>query len=350
MSMTGVQGAVIDCTNSSPLSGLWSPQSHPKHLFYGPGCVQRHLLNVLPSPKSRVFIMAGQTLATQTPLIRQLEALLGSDLHAGTFAGIKQHGQTAGVDDALVQVSADPSIDTILSVGGGSPIDSAKRRLFDALFTRCTPRTLLLASGVRAIDHAVETVYHPQASLMPWKLTACWALGVLFKFLPLVAAKLDNGMAQPSSEAATHADSSSSSSSSLDDMLTVLMLAAYASSGLRGANLWRPYGISHGEMSCLTLAAVIRLKAKHSAEAASQISCFLLPAIRQTPTGDAVRDALGFARLLDQLVEQLGLKQRPLSERGIGMDQVPIIARRAVKGPEEKELRHAMTELVEALF
>lgn len=118
--------AVIDCTNSSPLSGLWSPQSHPKHLFYGPGCVQRHLLNVLPSPKSRVFIMAGQTLATQTPLIRQLEALLGSDLHAGTFAGIKQHGQTAGVDDALVQVSADPSIDTILSVGGGSPIDSAK--------------------------------------------------------------------------------------------------------------------------------------------------------------------------------------------------------------------------------
>lgn len=105
-----------------------------------------------------------------------------------------------------------------------------------------------------------------------------------------------------------------------------------------------------GEMSCLTLAAVIRLKAKHSAEAASQISCFLLPAIRQTPTGDAVRDALGFARLLDQLVEQLGLKQRPLSERGIGMDQVPIIARRAVKGPEEKELRHAMTELVEALF
>lgn len=38
---------------------------------------------------------------------------------------------------------------------------------------------------------------------MPWKLTACWALGVLFKFLPLVAAKLDNGMAQPSSEAAT---------------------------------------------------------------------------------------------------------------------------------------------------
>lgn len=43
--------------------------------------------------------------------------------------------------------------------------------------------------------------------------------------------------------AAPDADSSSSSSSSLDDMLTVLMLAAYASSGLRGANLWRWHGI-----------------------------------------------------------------------------------------------------------
>ena len=86
-------------TSSSPLSGLWQPQSHLKNLYYGPSCVQKHLLSILPSQSSKAFVITGRSIATKTPLILQLETLLGTH-YAGTFAHIKQHGPVAEVDQA----------------------------------------------------------------------------------------------------------------------------------------------------------------------------------------------------------------------------------------------------------
>ncbi|KAK3303876.1 putative Maleylacetate reductase [Chaetomium strumarium] len=395
---------LVPCSDGSPLFGAWMPHAHLKQLYYGPSCVEQHLLRTLPCPGSRVFIVTSQSLATKTPLIRQLETLLGEH-HAGTFAGIRQHGEAVGVDQAFAAVvSAHPAIDTILSVGGGSAIDAAKvvsfrisqqrggvflthlaipttlsaaectpgggftrpdgtkegfmaagmgvsAIFYDPAFARYTPRRLLLGSGMRAVDHAVESVYHPNASLVPWKAMACWALGVLFQYLPQVADHFDNDPQQ-------HGGGMD------DDALTMLMLASFASSGFRGTNfaggmglshslghaLGSPYGIPHGETSCLTLAPVIRLLASERPPAASQISRFLLPAIGRQPTGDAVHDSADFAASLDELVLRLGLQQPSLSDRGVGRDQIPIIVERAVKGPEEKELRAAVRRLVEALF
>ena len=118
---------LVPCT-TAPLSGLWRPETHLKGLFYGPGCVQSHLRGMLPSPTSRVFIITGTSLYRKTSLIQELEQLL-SENHAGTFAGIKQHGQITDVDAAFThmrQVSLRHPVDTIISVGGGSPIDSGK--------------------------------------------------------------------------------------------------------------------------------------------------------------------------------------------------------------------------------
>lgn len=118
---------LVPCT-TTPLSGLWCPETHLKGLFYGPGCVQSHLRSMLPSAGSRVFIITGTSLYNKTSLIQELEQLLG-DSHAGTFAGIKQHGHFADVDAAFDQLrtaSLQHPVDTIISVGGGSPIDSAK--------------------------------------------------------------------------------------------------------------------------------------------------------------------------------------------------------------------------------
>jgi alcohol dehydrogenase class IV len=290
---------LVGCSDASPLFGVWIPHAHLKQLFYGPSCVERHLVGVLASATSRVFIVTGQSLAAKTPLIRQLEALLG-ERHAGTFAGIKQHGDAAGVDQAFAAVSANPSIDTLLSVGGGSPIDAAKvvsyrineqrgsflthiaipttlsaaectpgggytrqdgtkigfmsagmglsAIFYDPVFTRHTPRNLLLGSGMRAVDHAVESVYHPNASLMPWKAMACWALGVLFQYLPRVAAYLDGSdvaSSRQQQDAAGAAGSMQADGADVDDALTILMLAAFASSGFRGANFGGGMGLSH---------------------------------------------------------------------------------------------------------
>ena len=221
--------------SSSQLSGLWQPQSRLKNLYYGPSCVQRHLLSTLPSQSSKAFVITGRSIATKTPLMQQLEALLGTH-HAGTFSHIKQHGLVAELDQATDLVARDPSIDTIISVGGGSPIDAAKTISFrtnektghylihftipttlsaaectagggytkadgvktgfmapemgvsaifyDPGYVKYTPTQLWLATGVRAVDHAVETFYHPYATEMPWKALSIWALGVLFDCLP----------------------------------------------------------------------------------------------------------------------------------------------------------------------
>ncbi|KAL1988832.1 hypothetical protein VTN96DRAFT_7716 [Rasamsonia emersonii] len=262
-------------SSTSPLSGLWQPQDHLKHLYYGPGCVQKHLLDTLPSPDSKVFILTVTSIATKTPLIQQLETLLGEHHHAGTFSRIKQHGQVAEVDLATEEVAADPSIDTILSVGGGSSIDSAKtisyrmfeRRgkflthiaipttlsaaectaaggytkadgvktgfaapgmgisaiFYDAEFARYTPAKLWLATGMRAVDHAVESYYHPYAAEMPWKALSNWALATFFECLPKARES------HPKDE----------------DLITRLQLAAFASSGLRGKNVKGGMGLSH---------------------------------------------------------------------------------------------------------
>lgn len=277
---------LVECTNS-PLYGLWGSQPHPKHMFYGPSCVRKHLCSILPSSASRVFIITGRTIARSTPLIQDLQTLLGP-YHAGTFAAISQHGPVAEVEQALEMISADDTIDTILSVGGGSPIDSAKtisyrineRKgrflthitipttlsaaectagggytgpdgvklgfmaagmgvtsiLYDPEFARYTPPRLFLATGIRAVDHAVETIYHPNSSEMPWKALACWALGVLFECLPKIATLQHS---RDTASVPAPADASH------DDTITRLLLAAFASSGLRGTNFAGGMGLSH---------------------------------------------------------------------------------------------------------
>lgn len=261
-------------SSNCPLFGLWQPQSGLQHLYYGSACVQNHLLDVLSSTTSKVYIITGQSIATKSPLLTQVEGLLG-DKHAGTFSNIKQHGQVVGVDQATAAVEKDPSIDTLLSIGGGSPIDAAKTISFrvhqktgkwlahvaipttlsaaectagggytksdgvkigftapemgvsaifyDPSYSKYTPARLWISTGIRAIDHAVEACYHPYATEMPWKAMARWALATLFENLPL----------------------SKSSHPAGEDVITRLHLAAFASLGFRGKNVKGGMGLSH---------------------------------------------------------------------------------------------------------
>jgi alcohol dehydrogenase class IV len=113
---------------SDPLSGysgIWKP-THLKALYYGPSSVEKHLRSSLPSPGSKAFIVTGSSLANKTSLVKQVEKLLGPDHHAGTFSRIGQHAPVAQLDEATAIVHENSQIDTIISIGGGSPIDSAK--------------------------------------------------------------------------------------------------------------------------------------------------------------------------------------------------------------------------------
>lgn len=380
-----------------PLSGLY--RAHDlKGLYHGPEVVKNHIRSVLPTKTSKAFIVTGNSLATKTPLIGDLEALLGSDNLAGTFSDIKEHATSAKLDEVTTQVRQNAAIDTIISVGGGSPIDSAKAIIFriheisgrwlthitipttlsaaectiiagytkpdgvktslshpklypayifyDPKFGLYTPPHLFLSSGIRALDHAVEIQYHPYATWMPTRLLTQNAITELFKLLPLYKANPKN-----------------------EDVITGLFLAAYASLGFLGQNvgptlmlshslgyaLGSPYGIPHGITSCLTLGRVVKVMARLNIENARNIAA-ILPYIGEKRSDDDLRDCDRVGDRILELVRVLGL-QTTLTEHKVGMDQLDIVTARSLRlepGKEidlqDKELFHIVKELVRDLW
>lgn len=371
----------------NPTSGLWQPTQLQK-LFYGPGSVESHLLSCLPKASSKAFIITGNSLATKTPLVAQVEALLGTH-HAGTFSSIGEHAPVAHLDAATTRVAEDPSIDTLISIGGGSPIDSAKALshrlhektgsylhhiaipttlsasectmlagitsasglktglrdpnlvphavLYDASFAAHTPVRLFTSTGIRALDHAVELLYHPSAAEMPARWTCLRAAEQLFTHLPRYNE-------DPKDE----------------EIITALQLAAYASLGFLGTNmtaglglshalgyaLGSPYGIPHGMTSCLTLGRVVKLKAGEPA-AAKQIAR-LLPLLGDASTGSDKGDAESVGERILGLVKELGL-EKGLGEWGVDRAEVGVVAKRAT-GTEEGDGYKRVEELVGGLF
>jgi alcohol dehydrogenase class IV len=384
----------------SPWAGLYKPLPL-KALYYGPDCVSKNLLSCLPSENSKAFIITGSSLYNKTPLIKQLEQLLTPKHHAGTFSNIKEHAPIAELDAATKQVHADPSIDTIIAVGGGSPIDSAKAIsyrlhekggnflnhvvipttlsaaectaiagytkedgektgighpgvyasyiLYDSKFALHTPPKLFASTGIRALDHAVEMHYHPTATFMPCHFMSGQAIAELFNLLPKY-------MQYPESE----------------DVIIRLFLAAFASLGFLGANtkgglglshtlgyaLGSPYMIPHGITSCMTLGHVVKLKANLSYNTAKQISN-ILPQLGMQRTGDDVMDAQKVGDAILGLVDELGFKTT-LTEKGVGRDQLDVICARAAGGltPEsvkeksdlEQRTYNGIRKLVEGLY
>lgn len=156
-------------------------------------------------------------------------------------------------------------------------------------------RTTLNTKQMRALDHAVELMYHPLASEIPTKRLCLEAIRDLFTYLP--RSKADPNDAE---------------------VRTKLFLACYASlfpflfsggvglSHSIGHAIGATYAIPHGITSCLSLAAVVRLKASNPNEA-RQIAR-VIPYINKQSTGDDSRDAQIVADSIANLVEELGLR------------------------------------------
>ncbi|CAN9354302.1 unnamed protein product [Alternaria alternata] len=372
---------------SNPLFGLWQP-TQLQRLYYGSGVVSKNLLDCLPNETSKAFIITGNSLATKTPLVQDVERLLGSK-HAGTFSKIREHAPVAQLNEAIEVVKNDSSVDTIISIGGGSPIDSAKAIsyklhtqsdkwlyhitipttlsasectmmagytevngvktgvgakelvphviLYDSMFVLYTPQRLWTSTGLRALDHALELLYHPTASEIPARMLCLQAAGEIFTCLPQY-------VQNPKDE----------------NIITRLQLASFASLGFLGHNtkgslglshtlgyaLGSPYGIPHGVTSCLTLGHVVKFKAR-DLEAAKQIAR-LLPFINESPSGDVQADAERVGKRVFKLVQRLGLDV-DLGDYKVGREQIPVIAWK-VTGAEDGPVYDVVEGLVEELF
>jgi len=378
------------CTRTMSLSTLAPGMGHGSYnrsniqvVKYGAGSVEPGLKQVVDQlGTSKAFILTGRSLA-KLPLMRNIEKLLG-DKFAGLNDGIGQHAPIAGIRDASKDLD-EKGADTIIAVGGGSPIDSAKaikywrtkdgkssiniiaipttlavaettmnagytdehgdKRglashavipdaiIYDAQVTTDTPDWLWLSSGMRAVDHAVETLYRTD---IPPPVISCalTSLPMLFQYLPA-------GKADPKNI----------------EIREQLQVAGWMSlfpnprpgsigpsHGL-GHALGAKWSIPHGITSCITLPGCVASVARHAEPAYLKL---MVEAVRRIealvpdlppPTTRLCRPednhlsqdqevALKLAGYIDSLVDRLGFRKR-LRDYGVKKEDFDSITKEA---------------------
>ena len=95
-----------------------------ERVHFGSGSISK-LRNELDRIGSRrPFIVTGKTIAQKTDLITRIELAAGRK-PAGVFSEIRQHAPASGITRAASAVR-EAKADSLISLGGGSPIDSTK--------------------------------------------------------------------------------------------------------------------------------------------------------------------------------------------------------------------------------
>ncbi|PGH16816.1 hypothetical protein AJ79_01460 [Helicocarpus griseus UAMH5409] len=391
-----LQGSSID----SSLHGVYTA-SPIKYMKYGRGSITSLPTLIENLGASKAYIITGRSLREKTPVIERIEGILKEKgAWAGTFSGVREHAPIADIHSATSAIRASGA-DVLVSVGGGSPIDAAKAVawhlhreaiagagagadaadikwvpsiavpttlsaaettrnagytnekgekvgvaegemvpkavLYDGDIALHTPLRLWLSSGIRALDHALELLYHPSAPEIPTKRLALSALPDLFHLLPASHSCPDDA-----------------------DIRQRLFLAAYAAlfpfqftgalglSHAIGHAIGASYGIPHGITSCVSLAGVLRYYATKNGEQARQIAraACVIPEIESK--GDVVEDALAVAKGVQGLVKVLGLGSW-LVDYNVNPGEEEAIAVRALRDPAHPDIR-AVTELVRTMY
>lgn len=181
---------------------------------------------------------------------------------------------------------------------------------FDAALSLHTPLDLWLSTGIRAVDHAVETVLAPDAHPFSDVLALDALRRLQFSLLATHA--------QP-------ADLAARTESQLGAWFS-FTLPGPAASGLShtlGKRIGSRHGIPHGVSSCLLLPHVMRYLAPRCAPALARMAEALGVDVREMPLDQA---ALRAADAVSSLVERLGLPQH-LSGYGLNEDDLVAAAR-----------------------
>jgi maleylacetate reductase len=317
-----------------------------ERVLHGAGAVASLAEELHLREASRVVIASSATLHRETPVISDLEQALQSH-HVATFTKLSQHTPESAVEE-LATLLREVRADAVVSVGGGSVIDGCKAALhargaesavhlalpttlsgaeftasagvtdgatgqkrsvfdrrsapkvviLDPRLTLATPNRLWLASGIRAVDHAVETVLSPIQDELCSHL-ALEALRRLRVVLPLCHR-------EPQDVSARHRAQVAAWWAALG-LASVPMGPSHSLGKLLGA----PFGIPHGITSCVLLPAVIRQIASSEPErVAPLVSAFEVQQPQQVAAGCRA------------LIAGLGLPTT-LSEAGLAATDLP---------------------------
>jgi maleylacetate reductase len=199
----------------------------------------------------------------------------------------------------------------ILQTGTGAK-QSFRHRLFaprtvvlDPAATLDTPLWLLFSTGIRAVDHAVESYCNARASLATEGLSL-HGLRLLHRALPAIKA-------DPADLAARH-------EAQIGMWQAIAALAAGVPTGAShgiGYALGSAFGVAHGHTSCVTLPSVLRWNATVNGERQRALSEAM--GVPHRPASELVR----------ALIAGLGL---PVSLREVGIKRTDLdeLARRAL--------------------
>jgi len=193
-----------------------------------------------------------------------------------------------------------------------------------------TPVDLWLATGMRAIDHAVETLYSPRHQPVTDTLS--------LEAIRLLATSLRRTRAEPGDIHARQQGQFAAWMSYFGEMNLTLGL-----SHAIGHQLGPKHNVPHGVTSCIILPQVMRFLASVTADRQALIARVLDPASSEMPIDQAAEAAAG---AIEHLVDDLRLPRR-LRDVGVGPANFADIAAgvmedlvvagspRPIRGPED---------------
>jgi len=332
-----------------------------ERVHFGSGSINKLRDELERIGSRRPFLVTGQSIARKTDLAERVERASGRKL-AGTFAEIKQHAPMSGIVSAT-DAATEAKADSLISLGGGSPIDSTKiivkelshdfqiptiphiaipttlsaaefshiagmtderlnrktgfrdlrmvpRLIFlDPELTIPTPGWLWASSGIRSLDHAVEAVYSPNHQPYVDALVL-EAIRLLFENLKVSTEDPANLKSRLNCQLAAWM--------SFAGVVSVGMGLSHAIGRVIGAT----WNIPHGITSCLTLGEVMRMEASRNPD---RLALIAKAEGKHTESIRTEKAAVEAAEGVSNLVHGLGLSKR-LRDYGIKKDDLQRIA------------------------
>jgi alcohol dehydrogenase len=332
--------------------------------------------------KERVFIVTGKSMATKTDLVRKLETLL-EDKWVGTYSGCQQHVPSRNITEAAAR-AREARADSIISFGGGSPVDAAKivalellgdqpqdavpqiaisttlsvgeftpfagftnektrvkavrsdKRIMpkivvlDPEVTLPTPMPLWLSTGVKALDHAIEALW----SVNPQPLTdtlAMEAIRKLHKYLPLTMKEPNNVEARGECQVA--------------GWFSIFGLGnvGVRLSHIFGHQIGARWDVPHGVTSCITIPHCMRFLAPQTLDRQALIA----QAFGIKTDGRKLEDvAAEAANVVEGFIDSFGVPRR-LRDVGAKQEELPAVAHAVI---EESAMWHKQQGAEEALL
>lgn len=194
--------------------------------------------------------------------------------------------------------------------GFAMPMMTPVSVVLDPAMTLETPTRLLLATGVKAIDHAIERITSAQANAYS-DAVSLLALRKLLPALPRLRADVADLEARADAQYGMFMSLAGSAAG-------VAVNVSHAIGHVLGAHA----GVPHGETSCVMSAATLKWSRSHTAERQQLIATAFEAAGEPGPVADV-------AQALTARVVSLGLPYR-LRDVGVRREDFPVIAQKTL--------------------